>query len=380
MSVLRSVVIAGAGIGGLTAALALAARGIDVRILEKAERLEAVGAGIQLSPNASRILIGLGLEPRLGSVVLVPDAVSIMTARSGGEVSRVPLGSSGKPYWAVHRADLQAALLSACSEHPQIELQLGQPITDFSVDSHGAVIIPGLAPALALIGADGVHSQVRRRLFPDVRPRFSGLVAWRGIVDSWPHELPPRRVELWMGPRAHLVAYPMSSGGRVNVVAIVPGAAESSDAAAADIAGHFAASRWPAGAVSMIAAVGEWRRWPLFTLPDGGVWNAGPITLLGDSSHAMLPFAAQGAGMAIEDAAVLAQCLAEANMADIPAALARYASLRAPRVSRVQRTARQSGQIYHLRGPMALARDLVMKMLGPGPLQARQNWIYDWTP
>jgi salicylate hydroxylase len=377
----RKVVIAGAGIGGLTAALALAARGISVVIHEKAERLEAVGAGIQLSPNASRVLIGLGLEPRLAPVVLVPDAVSIMTARSGGEVSRVALGGAGVPYWAVHRAELQAALLAAASQHPQIALQLGQPILDFAVNQTGAVDIPGLAPAMALIGADGVHSQVRRQLFPDVQPRFSGQVAWRGIVDSWPHELPPRRVELWMGPRAHLVAYPMSSGGRVNVVAIVPGAAESSGADSEDIAGHFAASRWPASAVSIIGAVGEWRRWPLFTLPDGGVWNAGPVTLLGDASHAMLPFAAQGAGMAIEDAAVLAQCLSTASdSAAVSVALSRYAALRAPRVRKVQRAARQSGQIYHLRGPMALARDIVMRLLGPGRLHARQDWIYDWQP
>jgi salicylate hydroxylase len=378
-------VVAGAGIGGLTAALALAARGFSVHIHEKAERLQEVGAGLQLSPNASRVLVGLGLSPRLSAVAITPDAVSIMTARSGGEVSRLPFAdAAGAPYWVLHRADLQAALLAAVQDHPQIELRLASPIDRFTIDGDGAVVVSSEAPALALIGADGVRSQVRKQLFPALQPRFSGLVAWRGRIEKsrLPHHFAPQGVQLWMGPRAHLVAYPMSSGEQVNVVAIIPGLLEEPDASAADIALHFAASRWPAAAQAMIGAVGEWRRWPLSTLPDGGVWNAGPVALLGDAAHAMLPFAAQGAGMAIEDAAVLAQCLATADgsAGAVTTALARYAMLRAPRVGRVQRTARQSGQIYHLRGPMALARDLVMQALGPARLQARQNWIYDWKP
>jgi salicylate hydroxylase len=378
------VVIAGAGIGGLTAALALAARGFSIRILERAERLQEVGAGLQLSPNASRVLIGLGLGPRLAAVATTPDAVSIMTARSGGEVTSLPFAASeAAPYWVMHRADLQAALLAAVRENPQIDLQLGHPVAGFRLSNDGAVEISGEAPALALIGADGVRSVVRQQLFPDVQPAFSGLVAWRGHVATsrLPHVFPPRRVQLWMGPRAHLVAYPMSSGEQVNVVAIVPGLLDQPDANPANIARHFAGSGWPVPALALIGAIDGWRRWPLSTLPDGGVWNAGPVALLGDAAHAMLPFAAQGAGMAIEDATVLAQCLSKADRAPaaVTAALARYAALRAPRVGRVQRTARQSGQIYHLQGPMAVARDLTMRTLG-SRLQARQNWIYDWTP
>ncbi|MDB5616052.1 FAD-dependent monooxygenase [Tardiphaga sp.] len=385
MSAPRNVVIAGAGIGGLTAALALAARGFSVRILEKAERLEEVGAGLQLSPNASRVLVRLGLEPRLSHVAIAPDAVSVMTARSGGEVSRLPFAhAAGAPYWVMHRADLQSALLAAVNDHPQIELQLGRPVENFTINSDGSVAVPGGAPALALIGADGVRSTVRQQLFPDVQPEFSGLVAWRGRIEArrLPHGLAPRQVQLWMGPRAHLVAYPMSSGEQVNVVAIVPGHLDEPHASATDIARHFKASHWPTSVQVMIDAADGWQRWPLSTLPDGGIWNAGPVALLGDAAHAMLPFAAQGAGMAIEDAAVLAQCLSdvEGTPTVVSAALARYAALRAPRVGRVQRTARQSGRIYHLHGPMALARDMVMRALGAGRLQARQNWIYDWKP
>lgn len=385
MSGAPRIVIAGAGIGGLTAALALAARGFSVSIHEKAERLHEVGAGLQLSPNASRVLIGLGLGSRLAAVATRPEAVSIMTARSGGEVTRLPFAASDTaPYWVMHRADLQAALLAAVQDHPQIELQLGRPVSGFSIIDDGTVEIPGEPPALALIGADGVRSKVRQQLFPAVQPTFSGLVAWRGHIETGrlASAFPPRRVQLWMGPRAHLVAYPMSSGEQVNVVAILPGRLDAPYSRAPDIADHFPASQWPDTAQALIGAAAEWRRWPLWTLPDGGVWNAGPVALLGDAAHAMLPFAAQGAGMAIEDAAVLAQCLADAveQPATVPAALARYAALRAPRVGRVQRTARQSGQIYHLQGPMALARDLAMRALRAPALQARQNWIYDWVP
>jgi salicylate hydroxylase len=143
----------------------------------------------------------------------------------------------------------------------------------------------------------------------------------------------------------------------------------------------FSASRWPGTARMMIGAVDEWRKWALFTVPGGGEWSDGAIALLGDAAHAMLPFAAQGAGMAIEDAAVLAKCLSETQNEggpSISAALARYARLRRPRVSRVQRTARQSGRIYHLTGVAALARDLAIRLLGPQRMLARQDWIYDW--
>ncbi|MDB5504752.1 MAG: monooxygenase [Tardiphaga sp.] len=400
MATSRTIVIAGAGIGGLTAALALAAKGFRIVILEKAERLEEAGAGLQLSPNASRVLIGLGLQTRLAPHVTIPDAVSIMSARSGDEVIRLPLGTNGAlrdsaPYWLIHRADLQAALLAQVRQTPAIELRLGCGFEDFAVHAAGVTVGQrhGVAreqePALALIGADGVWSAVRQQMFPDAQPTFAGLIAWRGTVDArqLPKELTPSRVQLWMGPKAHLVAYPMSAGQQINLVAIMPGAWNrpgwSAPGDAAELRDHFAAARWPGPARSMIGAVGDWRRWALSTMSDGGVWHdaaQGPVALLGDAAHAMLPFAAQGAGMAIEDAAVLAQGLAGSidDPATIGAGLARYAAMRRARVGRVQRTARQSGQIYHLRGPMALARDLAMTALGPARLQARQDWIYDW--
>jgi salicylate hydroxylase len=393
----RTIFVAGAGIGGLTAALALAGKGFRVVVLEKSERLEEVGAGLQLSPNASRVLIDLGLQPRLAARAVIPDAISIMTARSGGEIARLPLGdaatsAAGAPYWVVHRADLQGALQAHVNDNPAIELRLGCQFEDAVTHAKGLTVVQrsGMTRrqdlALALVGADGIWSTVRHHLFPEVQPQFSGLIAWRGTLDATqlPREYTSRRVQLWMGPNAHLIAYPISGARQINVVAVVPGTWNrpgwSAPGAASEIKNAFASSRWPGTARMMIGAVDDWRKWALFTVPEGGAWTAGAIALLGDAAHAMLPFAAQGAGLAIEDAAVLAKCLAEnaEESAAVVAALKRYARLRRARIHRVQRAARQAGRTYHLTGPAAYARDLVIRAMGAKRMLARQNWIYDW--
>ena len=398
MAAARTIIIAGAGIGGLTAALSLAAKGFRVIVLEKAERLEEAGAGLQLSPNASRILVDLGLRPRLTPRAVTPEAINIMSARAGGEIARLPLGEAaslraGAPYWVMHRADLQGALQAAVSDHPDIDLRLGCQFEDVTSHAKGLTVVQRRGNArqqelaMALVGADGIWSAVRNHLFPEVQPQFSGLIAWRGTLDATtlPREYTSPRVQLWMGPDAHLVAYPISAGRQINVVAIVPGTWNrpgwSAPGDANELKSAFASHGWPAMARMLIGAVDEWRRWALFTLPDLGEWTEGAIALLGDASHAMLPFAAQGAGMAIEDAAVLAKCLSESpadKIAGIPATLKRYGRLRRGRVLRVQRAARQQGRIYHLTGPLALARDLAIKAMGPQRMLARQDWIYDW--
>jgi len=394
----RTIVVAGAGIGGLTASLALAGQGFRVIVLEKAERLEEAGAGLQLSPNASRVLIDLGLQPRLAARAVTPDAISIMSARRGGEIARLPLGEAatlraGAPYWVMHRADLQAALQAQVNDHPDIELRLGCQFEDVVPHAKGLTVVQRSGTtrqqvvAVALVGADGIWSAVRHHLFPQVQPQFSGLIAWRGTIDAsqLPREYASCRVQLWMGPEAHLVAYPISGARQINVVAVVPGTWNrpgwSAPGEICEIKNAFASPRWPGTARMMIGAVDDWRKWALFTMPDGGEWADGAIALLGDAAHAMLPFAAQGAGMAIEDAAVLAKCLNQGvaeTAAGIPAALKHYARLRRARVARVQRAARQSGRIYHLAGPAAYARDLAIKAMGATRVLARQDWIYDW--
>ena len=398
VSASRTIFVAGAGIGGLTASLALAARGFRVVVLEKAERLEEAGAGLQLSPNASRILVELGLRERLGSRAVTPDAIRIMSARAGGEIARLPLGEAatlrvGAPYWVVHRADLQAALQAEVNDHPDIDLRLGCQFEDVVPHAKGLTVVQrsGTARrqelALALIGADGIWSSVRHHLFPDVQPQFSGLIAWRGTLDATqlPREYSSRRVQLWMGPNAHLVAYPIAGARQINVVAVLPGTWNrpgwSAPADPFEVKNAFVQSKWPSPARMMVGAVDNWRKWALFTVAARGRWSSGTIALLGDAAHALLPFAAQGAAMAIEDGAVLAKCLAEVHgdsASDVAAALKRYGRLRRSRVARVQRAARQAGRIYHLTGAAAVARDFTIRAIGPQRVLARQDWIYDW--
>jgi salicylate hydroxylase len=291
----------------------------------------------------------------------------------------------------VHRADLQRALQAHVNDNPDIELRLGCQFEDVAAHARGLTVVQrsGMTRqqdlAQALVGADGIWSAVRHHLFPKVQPQFSGLIAWRGTLEATqlPREYTSRRVQLWMGPKAHLVTYPISGGHEINVVAVLPGTWNrpgwSAPGEAREIKKAFE-STWPGAARMMIGAVDDWRKWALFTLPDDGEWSDGAIALLGDAVHAMLPFAAQGAGMAIEDAAVLATCLGETreNTAGIPAALKRYGRLRRSRVRRVEHAARRNGRIYHFTGPMALARDLAIKAMGAQRMLARQDWIYDW--
>ncbi len=381
-----TILVAGAGIGGLTAALALAGKGFRVIVAERAERLIEAGAGLQLSPNATRVLIGLGLRAALAARAIAPDAVSVMSGPRGVELVRLPLDQSdpNAPYWVLHRADLQAALAAEAAAHPLIELRLGCDLEHFTTEADGVTVSLRQAEtrhterAAALIGADGLWSAVRRQLAPAPQPQFSGLIAWRGMREN-PVEAP--RVQLWMGGDAHLVTYPMAHRRQTNVVAISAGPwcdqGWSVAATPAEASAAFIAPQWSAPARAILAPVTQWRKWALCTLPASVTWSDGRVALLGDAAHAMLPFAAQGAGMAIEDAAVLARCLSEAAD-DVPAALKRYADLRRDRVARVQHLARQNGRIYHLTGPLAVARDLSMRLVGGPRLVARQNWIYRW--
>ncbi|MBY0381919.1 MAG: FAD-dependent monooxygenase [Xanthobacteraceae bacterium] len=394
MAVSRTIIIAGAGIGGLTASLTLARAGFRSMIIERESKLEETGAGLQISPNASRILIDLGLGPELAGRAIVPDTISIASTRANGDIATIPIREMaekryGAPYWVLRRADLQAVLLAKVIENPDIDLQLGCRFEDVATYPTGVTVAHRAGTsrrqetALALIGADGVWSSVRNELFPDRRPQFTGRIAWRGIVDSdqLPRGFATGRVQLWMGPNAHLVAYPMADGRRINIVAIVtgswnrPGWSEPGDAS--EIGQHFTPPHWPIAPRMMIGAVESWRKWALFAMPDGGVWAKDKVALLGDAAHAMLPFVAQGAAMAIEDAAVLANCLQQ-QPGEIAAAFRHYEQLRKPRVSRVQRTARATGKIYHMAGAMAFARDQSIRLLGSRRLLSRNDWIYGW--
>jgi len=391
----RTIVIAGAGIGGLTAALALAGKGFRIVVIDKAERLEETGAGIQLSPNATRVLIGLGLGYRLLPTAIVPEAIMIKTRR-GGEIARLPLGAEietryGAPYWIIHRGDLQAALLAAVRAHHDIELELGAEVDAFAVYPNGITVqaLRELRAAdthgVALVGADGLGSRVRELVAGKTPPRFAHRTAWRALVpaDAVASEFRERKIHLWLGRRSHLVHYPVKGGTMINIVAIatdhVPSAGWSTGARPAEVMARFPRFFWARQARELLAQPAQWLKWPLYHLPPVRPWSRGPVTLLGDAAHAMLPFLAQGAAMAIEDAAVLAQRLADAR--DHPAAaMRRYERHRRARTARAQRAARRNGMVYQLGGAGAFLRTLALTAIGGERLLARYDWLYGWTP
>jgi salicylate hydroxylase len=389
----RHVVIAGAGIAGLTASLALARAGLRSTVLEQAEKLEETGAGIQLGPNATRILSALGVRDHLAPMAMVPHALRVMSAGSGREIVRIPLGNAverryGAPYWVVHRADLQAALAAAAAAEQDVILKLGMRVEDFVVHANGVTVLShgraqvGEERGIALIGADGIWSSVAPRLAGYRPPSFAHRTAWRALLsaDSLGEEYRAPFVHLWLGVDAHLVHYPVKGGRLVNIVAIVHDEWNQQGWSAAsnrdEIMRHFARWSWAEKARALVARPEAWLKWALFE-GRASANGEGPVTLIGDAAHPMLPFLAQGAGMAIEDAAVLAAMLGR-RRDDPAAALRRYESARVARIRRVQRTSRKQGRIYGLSGPEALVRDLGMKLVGGERLRARYNWLYNW--
>jgi salicylate hydroxylase len=391
----RTVIIAGAGIGGLTAALALAQRGFAVTLLEAAERLEEIGAGLQLSPNAARVLVALGLAERLAPHVVVPEHLAVRNARSGRLLAQGPLGATsaqryGAPYWVIHRGDLQAVLCDAVAATPGITLRLGSKVQSFTAEPDGVAVAashgsqPIAARADALIAADGLWSTLRQQLGHAAAPRPAGQSAWRTLVpiDAAPKSAALPAVNLWLGAHAHLVHYQVKSGRMINVVAIVdddwrePG--WSTPGTPSALLDRFSASEWHASARDLIAASERWQKWALFDCPPLATWGKGRITLLGDAAHPMLPYLAQGAAMAIEDAAVLAACL-DRNP-DLPAALRAYEASRLPRTTRVQHDASRNGIVYHLSGAGAALRSLALMAMGGDRLISRYEWLYGWTP
>ncbi|HEY1544050.1 MAG TPA: FAD-dependent monooxygenase [Xanthobacteraceae bacterium] len=395
MSAARTIIVAGAGIGGLTAALALAQKGLRVALLDKAEKLEQTGAGIQLSPNATRVLIGLGLRAALLPSIVVPEAVVIRTAR-GRDVARLPLGKGaaaryGAPYWIIHRADLQAALLAAATAHPDITLTLGAAVEACATQSDGVAVQVRRGDGVsemrgdALVGADGLWSRVRTLVGETDMPRFGRRAAWRALVpaDRVAPELRAPAIQLWLGAGAHLVHYPVKTGAMINIVAIArdeaPSAGWSTAATPAEVLARFPRERWARAAHDVLSMPAQWLKWPLYDRAPRPLHRKGAVTLLGDAAHPMLPFVAQGAAMAIEDAAVLAALLAPVPD-DLAAAMRRYEQARAPRTARVQRVARRNDTIYHLAWPASALRDLAMGGLGNARLRGQHDWIYGWRP
>ncbi len=370
------VAVVGAGIGGLALAAALAGSGTRCEVFEQTRQLAEVGAGVQLAPNAVRPLHRLGLGPVLRACAVRIEATEIR-GWNGRPVARTPLGEEcerlfGAPYYTVHRAHLHEALLQRT---PPGMLHLGRRLLRVEEDDDGVTLAfedGSTHRADVVVGADGIHSAVREALVRD-EPVFSGLGVYRGLL---PMERLPRAaargavVRLWLGPGSHLVCYPVSGGSQVSFAATAPLSdppAESWTAAGdpSDLVREFGHWRGlPAQIASAARAAGTVRRWALHDREPLKQWSTGRITVLGDAAHPMLPFMAQGANQAVEDAFDLAACLTGPEGEDAAAALARYESLRAPRTASIQQGSRGNGSVLHLPdGDEQRERDTAMQRM-----------------
>jgi salicylate hydroxylase len=388
----RQLLVAGAGLGGLAAGVACSRAGWGVRVFEQAARLTEVGAGIQLGPNATSVLAGWGLGAELAGVAAFPTLLRVRSARDGRQLATLRLGAEierryGAPYATVHRADLQQLLLQA-AEREGVGLSLSSRVSGM-VETGEAVHlqIQGAAEVSgdAMAGADGLWSAVRAQVREDGPPTPTGHLAYRGLAvqRDLPAPLRTADVTVWLGPRLHVVAYPVRRGEAVNVVAIVQGTsrgrADDWDQAAIAADLQEALGLQCAPLRDLVRAVPGWRLWALHDRPalrGADEMARGRIALLGDAAHPMRPYFAQGAGMAIEDAAQLARSLGAGDAADVdvPGALHAYAIDRWERCARVQARSRRNGRIFHATGPLRWARDVSLRLLGERLLD--QPWLY----
>ncbi len=374
MSIAKTpITVIGAGIAGLAVATSLAQRGARVTVLEQAAELGEVGAGLQISPNGVAVLEALGLRERAAMLANTPEAVSLRDMADGREVARLPMGETavkrwGRPYWQFHRADL-LGLLAMGAREAGVEIKLGQRI-----DS-----IAGIAGLV--IAADGVRSGVRSEIFGGQPAQFTGQVAWRGLI---PADAVPGRIAnaatVYMGPGRHLVTYPLRGGSMINFVAVeerkewvdegwnVPDSPDNLRAAFAGAAPDV---------TGLLKRVEETFLWGLFNHPRLPEWHKGKVALIGDACHPMLPFLAQGAVMALEDAWVLAQ---ELDRRGIVEGLAEYERRRKPRATRVQKAAATNATAYHLRdrtlrGVAHFGLSTVSRF-APSALLGKFDWLY----
>ncbi|MGA1803430.1 FAD-dependent monooxygenase [Rhizobium sp. HT1-10] len=380
----KQVAIIGAGIAGLTAALSFARRGIASDIFEQAKTLTEVGAGLQVSPNASRILQGLGLLDALEATWLEPKVIRLASGLSLREIASVPSGAFarsrwGAPYGTLHRATLQGVLLRAVEAEPLCRLHFGARFD--GVGPQAIAMAAGREPDL-VVGADGVWSKVRNAVPGSGAPRFSGNIAFRFVVPEAdaPAVLDRSSVTAFLGPSAHLVCYPLKEAAAFNIVAICAGGGVGHDwsqAASSEqrslLKRHFA--RWHGVLTSMLEREANPTVWPLHEVGNGRWHNGRDTVLIGDAAHAMMPFAAQGAAMAIEDAFELAGAVATRARAE---ALEAFETRRAPRIAHLRQRAAFNRFAYHARGPVRLARDIVLSLRPPQSLAADLDWIYGY--
>jgi len=391
------ILISGGGIGGMAAALAASRAGWYVRLFERTPAFSEVGAGLQLGPNVTRVLHGWGLADALAAVAAWPERLQVRSAVSAHLLGELRLGADmlaryGAPYLTLHRADLHALLLNALGQYLDAKLHLDRAVTGFSQTPQSVTVQLDAGMDVetdVLVASEGLWSSVRQQLLGDGPPRATGHLAYRGLVlqQDLPEHLRSQNVTAWLGTNLHVVQYPVRGGEWLNVVAVVQGSVaddfENWDHKPDGTANAAALFKTTAGSCSalkdLLAAVPDWRLWALHDRPPmhGAYQHAlGRVALLGDAAHPMRPYLAQGAGMAIEDAAELGYVLKLARdpVFDVPTLLQRYALNRWQRNAQVQARAMRNGNIFHASGPMRWGRDMAMKLLGEKLLDL--PWLY----
>jgi salicylate hydroxylase len=383
--------IVGAGLGGLAAAIALSARGFDVRVFEQASELGEVGAGVQLAPNATRVLNALGLEPEIMKTAFEPERHAVVNWKTGRVTAATQMkgvyeNQFGARYLTFHRADLHAALLQAV---PFKHITLNAKCIGMQDTGKSAVLSfedGAEVESDVVIGADGIHSKVRELLFGPLAPRFTGVVCWRGVVptQSVPTGTISPDMSAWLGPRSTVVTYYLRRGELINWAAFYEGNEWKEEswktfASPAEVLRTY--EQWHPSIATLISKTTQLYKWAVFERDPLTQWTSGRATLLGDSSHPMLPYLAQGGCMAFEDAYVLAASLAK-QPGNVTQALKDYESLRLPRTARVQVASRARGPVNNITSPLARAgRDVryaVQKLLNPSKHTYKVEWIYDY--
>ncbi len=384
------ILIVGAGIGGLTAALALARRGFAVDIFEQVGELRELGAGIQIAPNSSRVLRELGLGDALKRIGIEANIIDLRLWNTGERWKMMEHGAKtleryGSPHYTIHRADLQEALRAAVLREPTVTLHLDARCVGFTQSAKGVSLALANGARIvgdAIIGADGIHSAVRQTLFGEDRAEFTGFMAWRGLCPA--AKLAPELIRHggWIAPTSHIFHYPVRNRELLNVIAVV----ERSDWQHESWTDRGTHEEWLADfpgwhrdAQAMIAAVNEPFKWALMVRWPLPRWSVGRATLLGDACHSTLPFLAQGASMSIEDGYVLARCLDEVD--DVETALKRYETARLERTKRIVLAAVDQKDRLHgdsLKNPET-AKQHVDTKFSATTTQALYDWIYGYN-
>ena len=381
------ILIAGGGIGGLAAALALAQQGIASLVLEKANQLGEIGAGIQLGPNAFHCFDRLGVGEAARAMAVYIDKLRLMDAMADGEIMHIDLGETfrarfGNPYAVVHRGDLHGVLLKACRAHELIELRTSAEVASYDQDGNGVAARLGTGEAVrgaALIGADGLWSNVRGQVTDDGAPRVSGHTTYRSVIptEQMPEDLRWNAATLWAGPKCHIVHYPLSGWKVFNLVVTyhnnAPEPVAGQPVPVEEVRRGF--THICERAQTIIRHGKDWRMWVLCDREPTDRWVDGRVALLGDAAHPMLQYMAQGACMAMEDAVCLADSLATADALEM--GLARYRDRRLLRTARVQLMSRAMGDhVYHPAGPHAALRNAIMTAKRQDEWLDVLQWLY----